>query len=213
MIKLLLVPQGQEYQAVCRGARGSGVRVIPIPMGNPEFRSQLVSYLAAESLAQAVLIGLCGGIAEGDLVGDWVIYQSCSNHQELCSTDRNLTSWIKQKLGDQAKLVNGLTVNSVVTSIVEKRNLRNLTSARYVDMESYEVLDFAQPQAMAVVRVVSDNLQRDLPNLNFALEQGRLNVFKLAIALMREPINSAFLISNSLVALRRLEQCTRTLVS
>ncbi|MDX1978362.1 MAG: hypothetical protein SFT94_11885 [Pseudanabaenaceae cyanobacterium bins.68] len=220
MIKVLITPQGREYQAVCRGAQGSGVKVIPIPMGNPQLKTQLAQMLTPKDLEQAILIGLCGSMSEGDLAGDWVVYQSCSSQnyfEEPHYINPELTSALlqklNQKLDDQARRVNGVTLEWVVTSVEKKYQIKEDYAAGYVDMETYEVLSFAYPQSIGVVRVVSDNLQRDLPDLNFALDQGKLNPFKLAIAMISQPINSIFLIGNSLTALKRLEECTKVLVN
>jgi hypothetical protein len=68
------------------------------------------------------------------------------------------------------------------------------------------------PQA-AIVRVVSDDLAGNIPDLSRAFDdRGNLQPLALAAAFARQPIAAARLIRGSLIALDRLTRITRAIV-
>ena len=70
-------------------------------------------------------------------------------------------------------------------------------------MESFAILSYFQ--SATVVRIISDNYDDNLPNLNFAITpDGKLNNRKVAIALLREPLKGIKLIKNALISLKKL---------
>ncbi|MGL4882070.1 MAG: hypothetical protein ACRC8K_13540, partial [Waterburya sp.] len=128
-IDTIVVPQGAEYQAVCRGLkqarrqRAEGRRqrgglyqveqvknpqVVSIPMGRNYVQQILADRIFKVTKPQTVLImGLCGSLVPQYSVGDPVLYQSCWNlDHEYLNLDISLNTIIQQKLA--VDLVTGL---------------------------------------------------------------------------------------------------------
>jgi Phosphorylase superfamily len=216
----IIVPQGQEYQAVCRGAKGANLRIIPIPMGNPLFSQQfeqcLEKQLGKGSIREVVLLGLCGSLTNQHQVGDFLIYQTCKSEQiDRPIFDFDLTDRIRLHLADSAILVNGLECDRLICEVETKRNLAKIHQTTAVDMESYQVRQILGSRniSLGVVRVVSDALDFNLPDLSSANVDGKLIPFRLAIAMGRQPLSSLQLIKNALKGLRSLQECTKMLLN
>lgn len=216
----ILVPQGQEYQAVYRAvqALNSNLQVIPIPMGNPNFAKQLEKCLKNYSFSQAILLGLCGSLSAKYRVGDILIYQICKTEDDQkrsLPTNTFLTDSITQKLGNTAVLVNGLSCDRLICAAQIKKQLAKNHQVSAVDMESYQVLaEFDRRNiSLAIIRVVSDGVDFDLPDLSNANLNGALIGSKLAIAMISQPYRSFQLIKNALKGLKSLEDCTRLILS
>ena len=81
----ILVPQGAEYKAVCRGL--SGVKlpkpwVVPIPIGSKPVTHYLERWQQTEDFLTAkpssiLLMGLCGSLSPQLAVGDMALYHDC----------------------------------------------------------------------------------------------------------------------------------------
>jgi nucleoside phosphorylase len=90
---------------------------------------------------------------------------------------------------------------------VEKAHLAQTYNADVVDMEGYIALQFLSQFgiAVAMVRVVSDDCQHDLPDLSNAFDAaGSLQPFPLALAMLRRPIAAIQLIQGSWQGLTQL---------
>lgn len=211
---MILVPQGAEYQAVCRGlqaVQGVVPRVISIPVG----MQPVARYLAGlEGISGGVLLmGLCGSLHAGFGVGEAVVYQSCTpvglgTVPQRRECDRPLTDFLISRL--HLPSVNGVTCDRVLHLASQKRQF----SLDYdtVDMEGWAVLDSLNPLPVAMLRVVSDDSQQDLPDLADTIDQqGNLKPGKLAIAFLRQPLAASRLIRGSLVGLKRLQTVTTQL--
>lgn len=218
MINTILVPQGAEYQAVCRGVSrvtGDKPQVIAIPMGMKSLRQFLA--LNCQHLNQQVLLmGLCGSLNQRYKVGDIVLYQDCVDQKNLQKCDRSLTTDIYNRLGDQVSLVKGLTSDRVISLASEKNHLHEQSGADVVDMEGFAFLEFFQQldTSVAILRVVSDDSLHNIPDVTSAINSdGSLQPLPLALALIRQPLSATRLIRGSLKGLKILEKVAYCLAS
>lgn len=213
-IERILVARGAEYTAVCRGLKKSGVEgveVIPIPMGV----AALSRYLQEVELTPKLmlLLGLAGSINPDYGLGNIVIYKECyylDQSGELLKKEcnRNLRTMIEAKLS--TNVVKGLTCDRLIHTAAAKAQNRRLTGADVVDMESWVIIE--NFPSVAIVRVISDNYEQSLPDLNSTLDnQGNLNPFSLALKMSQQPLASLELIRSSLKALGVLEKITTEL--
>lgn len=215
----ILVPQGAEYKAVCRGLRGvtgSIPTVVAIPVGMKPLLKYLQQgrFLAPES--RVLIMGICGSLSDRYTVGDIVLYQDCVYQGKRLECDRTFTTQLHSCLSQKASLVKSITRDRVIWSAVEKRHLGETLAADVVDMEGFTALEFFTPSgvAVAMLRVVSDNCQHNIPDLTPAINSdGSLNPFPLAMGMLRQPLAATRLIRGSLTALKVLEQVTNRLFS
>lgn len=160
-------------------------------------------------------MGLCGSLTHRYSVGDVALYQACvytnaPGRLHLC--DRTLTTLLQEKL-KQTSLVYALTSDRLVWSAAEKRHLGQIYSADVVDMEGFAALEVLSPGVgVAMLRVVSDDCQHDLPNLTSALSpDGSLQPAPLAIGMIRQPMAATRLIRGALRGLQVLQEVTALL--
>ncbi|TVQ42540.1 MAG: phosphorylase [Gloeocapsa sp. DLM2.Bin57] len=207
-IEAILVTKGAEYAAVCHGLQKTRakVKVIPIPMGV----SGLRNYLQTARLTQqrVLLLGLAGSLNPKYRLGNIVIYQSCCYQTPSGELLERECQQIPKRLS--GSLVKGLTCDRLVHTSLAKTELSLHTGADVVDMESWLIRE-TFPE-VAIVRVISDNYEQNLPDLNLALDsQGNLNPFSLALRMSQKPIASGRLIISSLKALKVLQTTTTAL--
>lgn len=216
-INTIVVPQGAEYHAVCRGlakAKIDSIQVIAIPLGVKQISQVFSDYSEPINSSTNVLImGLCGGLSDCHHVGDSVLVTSCQDlSHQLVHLDAKLTGELQQKLS--INLVAGLTSDRVITRAREKLILAQEYFVSIVEMEGYSYVRKLQRQgiAVAMLRVVSDDLCGDIPDLNQAIDsQGNLKTLPMAIALSKQPLAAIKFIRNSLAGLKALEQITAQL--
>jgi hypothetical protein len=223
-IHAILVPQGVEYNAVCKGlSRVTTLSppVVSIPVGIPavtKFLNQWqgIAELQKQSQPQVLIMGLCGSLTPSYQIGDTVLYQDCiyqqGNDIRLHKCDRDLTNQIELHLA-KVDRVKGLTCDRIISSAAEKRHLFQM-GADVVDMEGIAALDFFSSinVRVAMLRVVSDNCKHDLPNLDSALTpEGSLQALPLALGMLRQPIAAYRLINGSLRAIKVLQQVATNL--
>ena len=209
-VDLILVPTGPEYKAVCTGLRSSlsPPPVVAIPIGI----KSVTNFLKQQQfLAQRVLVmGLAGSLSPQYGVGEVVIYQTCSyidNQLQLITKncDHQIINLGAEKL--RIKPVKGLTSDKLVYSALEKQKLAQNYPVDVVDMEGIAIVNHFK--SVAIIRVISDNHNHNLPDLNFAINaQGKLTAFKMALAFLRQPLAAMKLIKGSLTALKILEKVT-----
>lgn len=207
-IEAILVTRGAEYSAVCRGVQKSGavVEIIPIPMGV----RALKSYLQTAKLTQqrVLLLGLAGSLNPEYRLGNIVIYQSCCYQSSSGELLQRECQQISTRLS--ASLVKGLTGDRLIHTASAKAEQRLHTGADVVDMESWLIRENFPD--VVIVRVISDNYEQNLPDLNLALDsQGNLNPFSLAYRMSQQPLASGRLITSSLKALKVLQKTTTAL--
>ncbi|WP_292707475.1 MULTISPECIES: phosphorylase [unclassified Nostoc] len=235
-INTILVAQGAEYKAVCRGlsgVTGSIPRVAAIPVG----MKPLLKYLHASPengqlmvpKSRVLIMGICGSLSDRYKVGDIVLYQDCVYQGKRLECDRTFTAQLHSPLPitpypqrgphlphSLPNLVKSMTSDRMIWSAAEKRHLGETLTADVVDMEGFTALEFfkASRVSVAMLRVVSDDCQHDIPDLTSAINSdGSLNPFPLAIAMLRQPLAATRLIRGSLTALKVLEQVTNLLFS
>jgi nucleoside phosphorylase len=112
--------------------------------------------------------------------------------------------------------VKSLTSDRVIWSAAEKRYLSEQYGADVVDMEGFAVLEFLSQAgvAIAMLRVISDDCQHDIPDLNSSVSpDGALQPLSLATQMLRQPIAATRLIRGSLKGLKVLQEITTTLFS
>jgi len=226
-IQTILVPQGSEYKAVCRGLRhlkSPKPLVLPIPIGSQPLISYLKNLqqtgeLPKNSQQKVLLMGLCGSLSPNYKIGDIVVYKECvypSNDStpllQVCDTE--LTKLLSEQLKDKASLVRGLTSDRLIYSASEKQNLGQIYNTEVVDMEGFAALETLKKAgiAVAMLRVVSDDSEYNLPNLNSAISAaGKLETLPLALGMIRQPIAATRLIRGALQGLRVLQKVTTLL--
>ena len=131
----------------------------------------------------AIVIGLCGSLTDSLEESAIVMYSSClsaMNGGTSCSCAPELSDQVTALLNAQnvvCKSVLGVTSPRVAINRDDKLLLAR-TGAQVVDMESYGIVSAAHKLAVpaTVVRVVSDSLDRKLPDFNRALNpDGSIN--------------------------------------
>jgi hypothetical protein len=217
-VNTILVPQGAEYKAVCRGlsgVSGSIPTVAAIPVGMKPLLKYLHQgqFLAPKS--RVLIMGICGSLSDRYTVGNIVLYQDCVYQGKLLECDRSFTTQLHSSLSEKVSLVKSMTSDRVIWSASEKRHLGETLAADVVDMEGFTALEFnAAEVSVAMLRVVSDNCQHDIPDLTPAINSdGFLKPFPLAVGMLRQPLAATRLIRGSLTALKVLEQVTNQLFS
>lgn len=215
MINTILVPQGAEYQAVCRGLKNIAPQpdVLPIPIGIIPVTSYLQQWQQNQSLPQTVLVvGLCGSLSPDYQIGDIVLYEECLDwHGAREQCDRTLTAQIRQHISKQLPLVKSLTSDRPISSVQEKQKLALSSQADVVDMEGLAILANL-PTKVAMLRVISDDCVQDLPDLSKAISsEGALLPLPLTLAMLRQPLAAMRLIDGSLKSLRVLEEAIASL--
>lgn len=232
-IHAILVPQGAEYRAVCRGLKQTQLPVFPIPVGAVPL-SQSLEILKQNKLWQAsgqpqvLLMGLCGSLSPHNKVGDVVLYQSCVSvssqqvqsalHQsehlsgQIWNTAPDLTQYLEQVL--HLVSVKAITSDRVIYSATEKQVLGAAFETAVVDMEGAIVLESLKLAgiSVAMLRVVSDDCYHNLPNLNLAFRvDGSLNAAALTLSFLKDPIAAFHLIRGATQALQTLQSVTTSL--
>ena len=215
-VDAILVPQGPEYRAVCRGLNQHEVRplVLPMPIGFQALTHRL-RQTRIQLPSKVLLIGLCGSLLPQWQPGNVVLYQSCvyvsSKQRRHC--DVLLTALLHKRLPN-ADRVTGLTSDRFIWSSAEKQDVGQRYQADVVDMEGFAALDVLQAAGIevAMVRVVSDGSHHDLPNLNRAIDaHGSLHPLPLALSFLKQPMAASRLIRGSLTGLTKLQQVTTEL--
>ncbi len=226
-VSTILVPQGAEYSAVCRGLRriAQPPRVVAIPAGpkpSSQFLRQWLDHQASDRRQpQAILLmGLCGSLTARLRVADAVLYEMCSagnrsgakENDAIC--DPALTDWIGQRLQGRAERVKGVSCDRIICTAIEKQQLGRQSDAAVVDMEGWTTLTCLKQANLpgAILRVISDDCHHNLPNLNSVLDSnGNLTPRNLAMAMVRRPGPALHLIRGSLRGLAQLQTLTRQL--
>jgi len=207
------------------------IRVVSLPMGPVPVKRYLESMehrgdrIPTDSAV--LLMGLGGSLVPALEIGAVTLLEQCiagwlaeehslaEEHPGVMS-DRSLIDYIQAKLERPAQLVRGVTTTQIISSVTEKSDLHQRFQASMVDMEGYSVLQFCQLQGLpgAVLRVVSDGCNENLPDVNAAISpEGYLRPLPLTLGLIRQPIATVRLIRGSIQGLRGLTQVAQFLAS
>ena len=169
----------------------------------------------------AIVIGVCGGLT--DLLPETTIvtYSSCistMNEGIVCPCAPQLSAQITALLNAQnvpCRSVIGITSPRVAITKDDKLRLAR-SGAQVVDMESYDILLAAQECGVpaAVVRVVSDSLDRRLPDFNRALNpDGSVNNGKALRVMLGSPLLTARAFTANKRAARHLANALSVVLS
>jgi nucleoside phosphorylase len=163
----------------------------------------------------AIVIGLCGGVSASVRESELVLYTESHSTQssETLSPSKALTERLRAVLEQKeisCKSVVGITTTRVATTREAKKQL-STTGAHVVDMESYEIIRAANRVRVpvAVLRVVSDGLDRQMPDFNRAMKSnGQVDPRVAAVVCLRRPIVTAKLFA---IGRKAMEQLSRAL--
>jgi len=155
----------------------------------------------------AIVVGMCGSLTSSIGESEVIVYTEClssSGNSEHIRCTRPLVEHITALL--KAKNINcrsavGVSTPRIATTKDEKLTLAK-SGAEVVDMESYEIVAAALQARLpvAVIRVVSDSLERPIPDFNSAVQDnGEIN----SVNLLKVFIGSPILTSRAFVASRR----------
>jgi nucleoside phosphorylase len=158
------------------------------------------------------VVGMCGSLTSSIGESEVIVYTEClssSGNSERIRCTRPLVEHITALL--KAKNINcrsavGVSTPRIATTKDEKLTLAK-SGAEVVDMESYEIVAAAIQARLpvAVIRVVSDSLERELPDLNVAIqENGEVNSLQLLRIFIGSPILTSKVFAASRRALRTL---------
>lgn len=179
----------------------------------PQRAAEAVTRALSESrIERALVAGVCGLLAAAFLPGDLLLYADVRDAQQndsLVKTDRTLTAKLSTCLPQAKRGIHALAWPSIVTSSQEKSKLGIRYGADAIDMESHAIMMGLQKAGVqtAVLRVASDGVNDDLPDLNAALDQnGTLNNTKLMREMLRAPYAGMTMAWNGAMALMRLRQ-------
>ncbi|NJM56682.1 MAG: phosphorylase [Synechococcales cyanobacterium RU_4_20] len=168
-----------------------------------------MSALSQGQLAGArrvLVLGVAGSLSPRLGVGAVVIYERVVSPAGGPCWEGSAVAALHQRL-PEAERVTALSCDRLIHQAEEKQRLQ--AQAQVVDMEAGAIAQSLGSLQIATVRIISDDLYRDLPDLSGATRaDGSLNSVKLAIALVRQPKAALALISGSLQALNVLEKTT-----
>ena len=216
MIDVVIVPQGAEFKVVQKALAKSPnppPKIIKIPIGTTNISQTLEQQNFWQVQPKTVLmLGLCGSLTTSHKPGKAILYETSrlDSHRDLLSTSSQPNKFIQSKI--KPVLASGITQDNIVTSIKVKQQLAKDFAVEVVDMESYGYLQLLQQNKIqvSILRIISDDLSFDLPNLENTIDDyGSIKPLKMTVAMLKQPIKSTRFIKNSLYALNQLEAITK----
>jgi nucleoside phosphorylase len=159
-----------------------------------------------------LVIGLCGGLTESLPEGRLVAYTACKSTDSarpLLSCAESIADSVVTLLKSSGMVCDravGITSSQIATNREERRAVAQF-GADVVDMESYSILETAAEAGIpaAVLRVISDSMDRVLPDLNRALDAaGGLDGRKALRVALGSPIRTARLLAANKRAMQHL---------
>ena len=174
---------------------------------------------ATTPLPLTISFGLCGGLDPALRSGDVVIGTRVLSDGASMMADESVAYELAARLcaaGERVSQGAVAGVDSPLLTRAAKAELRNATMAVAVDMESHFAARFAADHKtrFAILRVVSDPVDRDLPSLvtKVARSDGSIDLGAVASALVRSPAQTPGLIAaarDSAIAFAALRRCRR----
>jgi nucleoside phosphorylase len=189
-------------------------------MGPLQARARAAESLNREAPGAVIITGSCGSLTHSLKEGSVVIYTDClSADGQLptpCSAPAvdSVTDRLWRE-GMECTRVVGITTPRIATTAKEKLDLAR-SGAGAVDMESYELVAAAAARGIPslVIRVVSDSVERDLPDFNRALKpDGTVNPWAMLRIVLGSPLRTAKLVSLNRKAMATLTPALRAVLS
>ncbi|MEL6814968.1 MAG: hypothetical protein AAFP03_09160 [Cyanobacteria bacterium J06598_3] len=219
IIQYILVPAGAEHWAVKRGLRQvkNAPQLVAVPAGPQGLRTFLETGADRHRLQAGgvLLMGLGGGLLPKHNVGDVVVLERVWNGfegDEVFECDPELVGQITERLAGDSRISTGVgvTCDRVITTVQEKKVLRDRYSADVVDMESVVLIKALSSGASngqtVILRVISDNAQHDLPYISEVISsEGTLQIGPLALMLLKRPLAALRFVQGALTGLKVLE--------
>jgi hypothetical protein len=202
---VLLVPHGAEEDAVRRAAPHA--MVVGIRAGASA--AQLPDTLPEGPI---VVMGLCGALRDVR-TGVIVIYRDVVDELGRYTFDGEQVAELHARI-PQATIVNGCTIDHVVTRATERTALAAAYNAGVVDMETTHLARAlaARGRAHLVVRVASDDPSFDLPPIEAAFApDGKLRPLHLAGAFIARPLAAVRFVRDVQHALKTLGGVAKTM--
>lgn len=168
-----------------------------------------------------IVVGFCGGLTDSLPETTIVTYSGCLstvNGGIPCFCTPELSAQITSLLNAQhvaCESVMGITSPRIAITKDDKLRLAR-AGAQVVDMESYEILSAARRVGIpaTVLRVVSDSLDRELPDFNRALNpDGSVSGGKALRVLLGSPVMTATAYAANKRALRYLASALKIVLS
>jgi hypothetical protein len=159
-----------------------------------------------------LVTGLCGGLTPLIRETQVVVYHSCLSMEgdgRLSRCSEPINHRIRELLsaaGTTCDPVLGMTANRIATSKTDRTALAR-SGATVVDMETYEILAVSAAAQIpaAVLRVVSDSFDRELPDFNAALNtHGTLDGRRALWVALGSPVRTLRLLEANKRAVRQL---------
>lgn len=212
MIDFIFVPQGVEYKTFLSQFSSPNLRkipIIPIPLGSVNLISFLQNWAKKQKNLESkkgLLIGLGGSISHELKVGEITLYESCLYQDKIYYCSDELKKIIN------SKVVKGLTVDRIITTHKEKKELAQKTQTQVIDMEAGIILQTIPEINLTVFRIISDDSHHNIPNIASAITpQGTLNIKILFREFIRNPQGAYYLIKGSLISLSQLKKLSKQL--
>jgi nucleoside phosphorylase len=201
VIDAVFVPRGAEERAVRAGlSRRSLWRKSPRPevavytmgIGSSSATAAAEVVIASGVPRRVLVTGLCGSLDERFRPGDALLYVSIEDSDGIpLGTDKDLTEAVQRAVPWALSGIRALSVGHIVTKASEKRALAQRRGCHAVDMESLALLArlHRAGASVAILRVVSDGVDTDLPDLNSAIDAaGNLDGKTLARVCLFNPL-------------------------
>lgn len=217
-----LVPQGAEFQAVRQGIALATPSVppsllpqlIPIPLGSRPL-DRWFPQLEAPPQSLILLLGVAGSLNPQFQVPSEIITTRIQTLQDqYYDCDPQVLQWLHQHL-PQTLLGHALSSDRLITQATEKQEIGSRYGCDLVEMEGAIVAEALQKKALywGMVRVISDDLSRNIPDLsNALLPDGKIHGLALAGTFLQQPLQSIHFIRGSLQALSHLKTIAQQLV-
>jgi nucleoside phosphorylase len=217
MVETIFVPRGAEERAVRAALGKTAIRVVATGIGPRAAARAADLALSQAQFGTALVTGLCGALSPAFVVGDALVYREIrSAHARTIVLDADLAATLGHRLAHGQTGIRALDSDRIVERANEKHALGIRFDAEAVDMESYALADrlAGAGVAVGVVRVASDAVGDDLPELDRALDgSGGIDSFALALAFARSPLAAARLIAHATKALAALRETVRAIVA
>lgn len=173
-----------------RGGFYDKIRIAMVESGPGPARARraTAALLDAHSPRWIISTGFCGALTAGLKVGQIVVANEVLDHEgQRLQIDIGMQSDPDRGLS----VGRTITVNRIVRSVAEKKDLADATGAIAVDMETFAIAQLCQERKtrFLAIRAVSDDLSADLPSevLSLMGETGSVRMGAVIGALWKRP--------------------------